>query len=418
MKDKRKALKWVICILLGVILIGINGRKVAEAANTYVVIFELNGGKCSVEYIPNVQHDATISLPTPTKDGYTFKGWYQDSSFTIPFTNSTKITNNITLYAKWEQKYVVSLTVTYKNQTAIVDSYIKKSDLVVVAKYWDNTSEVVTDYELADSLVKNKGANYFYITYRGTSAMFTVYGVPEPRYTVYFDSKGGNSIKPVTNIRPDGMIALPAEPTRDGYEFQGWYTSTAYVTEFTSLTKINSNMVVYAKWKKEEEEVTTVTYKLNAPVVNVKVNETNAVYIPSLDQYLEVSYRSSNTKIVSVSDKGIITGNKNGKAKIYVTAPDGTILTCKVGVGTKKYVTKITIPSSKKLTVGATYQIKPSISPSTLSKKLLSYSTSNSSIATVGRTGKVKAKGKGTCYITVRANDGSDTSKKMKVVVS
>lgn len=419
MKDKKKKwfMKIIAYILLGVILAGFAQEQTVKAANTYVVIFETYGGKLDVQYIPNVQYNSTISLPTPVKDGFIFRGWYQDTSLSIPFTATTRVTDNMTLYAKWEQKYVINLTVTYKYDTAIVDSYIKKDDLVVVAKYMDNTTEVVKDYELSESLVQYKGENYFFVTYRDTVATFKVVGVPEPRYTVYFDTQGGNSIKPIIDLRPNSMITLPQEPIRDGYEFKGWYTSTAYTTEFTQYTKINSNMIIYAKWEKEEEENTTITYKLNASSINVDVHETKPVYIPSLDPYIEVSYRSSNPKIASVSEVGVISGNKNGRVKIYVTAPDGKVLVCKVGVGTKQYATKLSVPSSKKIKKGKTYQIKPTLTPSEISKSVVSYSSSKSSVASVSKTGKVKAKKKGTCYITAKTTDGTNLKKKIKIVV-
>ena len=67
---------------------------------TYTVAFEVNGGE-SVSSI-NVVEGNTITLPAnPTKDGYTFGGWYTDSALTTKFDASTIISNNLTLYAKW-----------------------------------------------------------------------------------------------------------------------------------------------------------------------------------------------------------------------------------------------------------------------------------------------------------------------------
>lgn len=419
MKSKRKlcCIHLIAFLLLAVCLVSFGGKQTTSAASTYVVIFEPYGGKMDVQYIPNVQHNSTISLPTPVKDGFIFRGWYQDTALTIPFTATTKVTDNLTLYAKWEQKYVVSLTVTFQHDTAIIDTHITKDDLVVVAKYMDNTTEVVKDYELSESLVQYKGENYFYVTYRDATATFKVYGVAEPRYTVYFDTQGGNTIKPITDLRPDSIITLPVEPIRDGYEFKGWYTSTAYTKKYDIYTKINSNIILYAKWEKEEDETTFVDYKLNTSLINVDLHETKPLYIPSLDPYIEVTYRSSNSMIASVSDAGVVSGNKSGRVKIYVTAPDGKILVCKVGVGTKQYAKKLSIPSSKRVKKGKTYQIKPTITPSGISKKILKYSSSKSSVASVSSSGKVKAKKKGTCYITVKTTDGTNLKKKMKIVV-
>ena len=65
------------------------------------VSFNSNGGS-TVEnrtYYVDKQYN---SLPTPTKDGYSFDGWYTSSSFTMKVTNSSKVSYSVkTLYAKW-----------------------------------------------------------------------------------------------------------------------------------------------------------------------------------------------------------------------------------------------------------------------------------------------------------------------------
>ena len=49
------------------------------------------------------KNDTVANLPVPTKEGYTFEGWYSDKAFTVPFTSETKVTSDLTLYAKWKE---------------------------------------------------------------------------------------------------------------------------------------------------------------------------------------------------------------------------------------------------------------------------------------------------------------------------
>jgi uncharacterized repeat protein (TIGR02543 family) len=51
-----------------------------------------------------VSRFSTYSPPRPTRTGYTFKGWYKDSAYTVPWVNGEdKVSSDITLYANWEK---------------------------------------------------------------------------------------------------------------------------------------------------------------------------------------------------------------------------------------------------------------------------------------------------------------------------
>ncbi|MBQ8944847.1 MAG: InlB B-repeat-containing protein [Clostridia bacterium] len=72
-------------------------------ANTYKVSFNANGGSCSTSS-KTVTYDSTYgTLPTPTRTGYTFSGWYTSASGGTQITSSKKvtITSAQTLYAHW-----------------------------------------------------------------------------------------------------------------------------------------------------------------------------------------------------------------------------------------------------------------------------------------------------------------------------
>lgn len=82
----------------------------AGVQTTYTVTYETNGGST----IPDVT-DATAlpnPLQTPTKEGYTFAGWFTDAALTIPAEAGAAITQNTTLYAKWVEEEV-SYTFSY-----------------------------------------------------------------------------------------------------------------------------------------------------------------------------------------------------------------------------------------------------------------------------------------------------------------
>lgn len=71
-------------------------------ASEHVVGFVTDGGNAIADR--NVYHNNEIgALPTPVRSGYKFLGWFADRKYTTPVTASTKVTGDMTLFAKWEK---------------------------------------------------------------------------------------------------------------------------------------------------------------------------------------------------------------------------------------------------------------------------------------------------------------------------
>lgn len=89
----------------------------------YELRFDANGGYVAHNSV-NVNYGSTASLPTPTRDYYTFNGWYTSPNGGTRVTSSTKIYSSDTLYAQWTEN-AVSGWVEEKNvpsNTRIVDT--------------------------------------------------------------------------------------------------------------------------------------------------------------------------------------------------------------------------------------------------------------------------------------------------------
>lgn len=114
-----------------------------------------------------------------------------------------------------------------------------------------------------------------------------------------------------------------------------------------------------------------------------------------------VSFKSSNSKIATVTKKGKITAKKTGSCVITVKMKSGLSAKCKVKVQQKTPTGISGVPSAKTLKKGASYTIKGKILPSGASGKL-TYSSSNKKVAVVNQNGKITAKKKGTAKITVK----------------
>ena len=173
---------------------------------------------------------------------------------------------------------------------------------------------------------------------------------------------------------------------------------------------------------KPEVKVTRITLnKANASIEKGKTLQLKATVTPTNATTKAVTWKSSNTKIATVSSTGKVTAKATGTVTITCTAKDGSgkKATCKITVikPTVK-ATKITINKTKATLVkGEKISLKATVTPTNATNKAVTWKSSNTKIATVSSTGKVTAKATGTVTITCTAKDGSGKKATCKITV-
>ena len=81
-------------------------------------------------------------------------------------------------------------------------------------------------------------------------AVYTEEEPEEKTFTVTFDSRGGSTVN--TQTVESGKTAVkPADPTRNGYDFEGWFTDETFTTEYDFTTPVTANITLYAAWDKQ-----------------------------------------------------------------------------------------------------------------------------------------------------------------------
>ena len=88
-----------------------------------------------------------------------------------------------------------------------------------------------------------------------TSALFfssckkeEILAATRPTYNVTFDSRGGSAIS-LIKVKQGDTLTLPADPTKTGFIFDGWYADNqANTTPFSTSTTITADVTLYAKW--------------------------------------------------------------------------------------------------------------------------------------------------------------------------
>ena len=154
------------------------------------------------------------------------------------------------------------------NQT--YDVKVKTSDMKIVYTDFPSNFDITKAKNIvgADSnfivdATKPSKVTYYYNT--GTGGYINVTLNITYIYTVTFNTNGGSAVASQT-ITAGGKVTKPADPTKDGYTFAGWYKEAEFTTAFDFANEtINADTTIYAKWN-QNAPPTPVTYTLTASV--------------------------------------------------------------------------------------------------------------------------------------------------------
>ena len=212
-----------------------------------------NGDPTVTKFIDNDKSSKFTELvPEPTKENYTFAGWYNGNE---KFDFTTVPTGDVTLTAKWTAKdYEVSFITEHgKTPTSQNVKYNKTADdpgklsaegYTFIGWYADKDHNTKFDFTQP---IKSNTTVYAKWTAKDYEVSFvTEHGDPPTSQNVPYN-------KTATN---------PGELTAEGYTFIGWYADEAHKTKFDFSTPITGDTKVYAKWEKNAP-VLPDTYALN-----------------------------------------------------------------------------------------------------------------------------------------------------------
>ena len=236
----------------------INNQKLTSTVTAYTVSFESNGGN----YISPISVAANTvignRIPTPTKNGYLFDGWYTDRNFYNYFNyNNTRINNNITLYAKWVQN---EYTITYDSMGG---SYVAPRKVAAGKAIGASAAPTRAGYKF-EGWYTDRNCYYLCNIESTLTSDITLYAKWSAEgYTITFESNGGGYVSPMTISAGSVIGAGIPTPRREGYLFDGWYTDKNCTYQFDYMNiKINQNLTLYAGWEKYDTDH-TVTFVTN-----------------------------------------------------------------------------------------------------------------------------------------------------------
>ena len=212
---------------------------------TYTIVYMLDNEIYQTDY--ELESQEIYKPSDPIKKGYNFDGWYLDAEYNTKFDfENTKITENIVLYAKFTK-------IQYGDVNC--DGRINSKDAIYIRRYlagWEmpkdiniRNADINSDGKVteADAVLLIKYVAGWYeekdLPNESLGKSYTIeYMVDNETYKTDYELEGQE-------------IHKPDDPTKDGYNFDGWYLDTEYKNEFNfENTKITENIVLYAKFTK------------------------------------------------------------------------------------------------------------------------------------------------------------------------
>lgn len=229
---------------------------VTRSTKSYTHTFNANGGgTVSPATITKAYNTALGTLPTVSRTGYTFVGWFDTSAASggTQATTATKVTGTKTWYARWSiNSYTFTFdknggntpsttTITKEYNTAVgtLPTCTRNADNTYTYAFagWFDTSASSGGTQLTTStkVISNKT---WYARWTPTYK----------NYTVTWDGNGGTPSKSSSSFHYNDALGTLPTATRTGYTFKGWSTSKTGTVNVNTTTKVTANVTYYAVW--------------------------------------------------------------------------------------------------------------------------------------------------------------------------
>ncbi len=271
-------------------------------ATEYTVTFNSQEG--SAVSAQKVKEGEKVKEPTaPTREGYTFKGWYKEASCTNAWNfGSDTVSGAVTLYAKWEKKpeEVKSYTVSFDSDGGSAVEAQKVESGKKATRPVSPTKEGYLFMGWYTDVNKTQEFDFVNDVITQNMTLYAKWEEITESITVFFNSKEGSVVAPITNVSSGSKIEKPVDPTRTGYTFVGWYKDTegTLTEKFDFETEVvTESMTLYAKW---EINVYTVTFDSDGGSVveaqKVEYNKKATRVTPTKEGYLFMGWYTDENK--------------------------------------------------------------------------------------------------------------------------
>ncbi len=267
------------------------GGSGGGTAKKYTLSFETNGGTpiSSVTYKSGTIVD--LSDYTTTKEGFVFEGWYLEADFQTK-VGTVKLYDDMTVYANWvpegvtppvKHRIIINANggIISTTEIFVEDGKTILDKLPAVEKNNLKFGGWYKDSEFKDELLATDTATAPMEVFAKWVAVITF-------------MNGTEKYAEREVVEKTTLSDFPAEPTKTGYEFTGWYTSNIEAEQisdnkFDSTKKVDAHLTVYAGWKLESVTPPSPTkHKITININGGTIENANGCTISGTEIYVNV----------------------------------------------------------------------------------------------------------------------------------
>lgn len=310
----------------------------------YSIAYDLAGGKNNPNPNSYTIESDDIVLLAPIKDGYSFDGWFDEEGNEVEKIAKGSV-DNVSLSASWS---IVEYTVTFDSKGGNkINPYI----YTVESEDYTLPSASRNYYDFAGWFDENGNK-----VVKIESAMLKSFTLTAEwiahTYTITYDYNGGTQVKNPTSYTVEAETFVLAEPTKEGYTFDGWYDGDVKVAQIEKGS--HGDITLTARWKEDvvvhQSEFTVengILIAYNGSDTEIVVHATEAGQ--KILSIAKTAFDSVRTSVIEiVIEEGVESfekGTFDGMSNLVTLSLPSTITVMYKGMLTDcKSLTNLTIP--------------------------------------------------------------------------
>ena len=221
---------------------------------SYTATFNGNGGGTpSPSTITKTYGSELGTLPTCSRTGYTFLGWYTASSGGTKISSTTKITSTVTYYAQWSiNSYTLTYDVNGGNAVSPASKSIQYGSAYGTLPTPTRASTAQYSYTFAGWYTAATGGTQVTANTTmgaGNTTIYAHWTATTRSYTVTWNGNGGTPSKSSSSFHYNDVLGTLPTATRTEHVFKGWSTSTSGSVNVNESTKVTEDVTYYAIWQ-------------------------------------------------------------------------------------------------------------------------------------------------------------------------